>query len=382
MVEVLDRVADNSSEANVDKSGQAGAAASSSDPVRRWTLRIGGALIALLALQIISDRTAPVTSLATVEGLIIPISAQVAGEIADVRVTDNMVVEPGATLFRIDPASYRLAVDNAEAQLAIAGQNIGASTAQVANAQARLAEKRAVLTNTRVQSERTLELVSKGVFAEARRDQAVADVKRTEADVAAAEADLKRAEAALGPSGENNPQLRAAVAALEIARLNLTRTEIVAPSRGFVTNLRVGAGQYANPGQPLLTLVDMQGAWVVAWFRENQIGNIKIGDRVDIALDVRPGEILTGSVVGAGGGVSTPNHTAPPGGLVNMQNSSTWLTAPQRFSVHVQFDDTSIPYKVRVGSQATIMAHSAGWGWLSPLWSVYMRALSLLSYVY
>lgn len=379
MGELIDRAADHSSNAVDPKSDKL---AASPDPVRRWTLRITGALIALLALQIISDRTAPVTSLATVEGLIIPISAQVAGEIAEVRVTDNMVVEPGATLFRIDPASYRLAVDNAEAQLAIAGQNIGASTAQVSTAQARLAEKRAVLTNVRVQSERTLELVSKGVFAEARRDQAIADLKRAEADVAGAESDLKRAEAALGPSGENNPQLRAAVAALETARLNLTRTQIVAPSRGFVTNLRVGAGQYANPGQPLVTLVDMQGAWVVAWFRENQIGNLRIGDRVDVALDVRPGEILKGSIVGVGGGVSTPNHNAAPGGLVDMQNASTWLAAPQRFSVHVQFDDAAIPAKVRVGSQATIMVHGAGWGWLSPLWSIYIRALSLLSYVY
>jgi multidrug resistance efflux pump len=265
----------------IDDGGEANkpvaAAALRPDPVRRWTLGICALLGVLLVLQVVSDRTAPVTSLATVEALVVPIASQVAGEISVVNVADNKVVQPGDTLFQIDATSYRLAVETAEAQLLIAGQNIGASTAQVSTAQARLAERRAALSNVRSQSQRTAELVLRGVLAQARGDQAEADLKRAEAEVAASESEVSRTQAALGPAGENNPQLRAAVSALETARLNLSRTDIVSPSRGYVTNLRVGAGQYAPPGQPLVTLVDMQGAWVVAWFRENQIGNLRIG---------------------------------------------------------------------------------------------------------
>lgn len=322
------------------------------------------------------------TSLATVEGSLVPVSAQVSGEIAEVGVRDNQVVEAGALLFRLDPTAYRLAVEAAEAQLAIAGQNIGASTAQVATAQARLAERRAALSNVRSQTERTMELVRRGVLAPARGEQAEADLKRAEADVAAMEADLRRAEAALGPQGSANPQLRAAVSTLENARLNLARTQVSAPVRGFVTNLRLGAGQFAGAGQPLVTLVDIRGAWIVAWFRENQLGNLRIGDRVRIALDMRPGEVLSGRITGFGGGVTTPNQTAPAGGLINMQNSGSWLSAPQRFPVRIEFDDARIPEKVRIGSQATVMAHTSSAAWLSPIWALYIRAIAMISYVY
>ena len=79
-----------------------------------------------------------------------------------------------------------------------------------------------MLTNSRAQAERTLELVARGVTPAAQGDEAIAAVASGEATVAAAEADLRRAEEALGPAGANNPQLRAAQSALETAQFNLT----------------------------------------------------------------------------------------------------------------------------------------------------------------
>ena len=133
------------------------------DPVRRWTIVVAAALLFLLALQIASDRTAPVSSIGTVEGLVLPISSRVSGELLRVAVSDDEIVEAGTLLFEIDPTPFRLAVEAAEADLAQVGQSIGASTADVAAAQARVAEAEAVLTNSRAQAERTLELVERGV---------------------------------------------------------------------------------------------------------------------------------------------------------------------------------------------------------------------------
>ena len=158
-------------------------------------------------------------------------------------VSDDEVVEAGTLLFEIDPAPFRLAVEAAEADLAQVGQSIGASTADVAAAQARVTEAEAVLTNSRAQAERTLELVVRGVTPAAEADKAVAEVASGEATVAAAEADLRSAEEALGPAGTDNPQLRAAQAALETAQFDLSQTQVVAPTRGRVTNFSLGPGR-------------------------------------------------------------------------------------------------------------------------------------------
>jgi multidrug resistance efflux pump len=287
------------------------------DPVRRWTTIVGVVLLLLLALQIASDRTAPVTSIGTVEGLVLPISSRVSGELLRVLVSDNETVEAGTLLAEIDPTPFLLAVETGEADLAQVGQSIGASTAGVAAAQARLAETQAVLTNSQAQAERTLELVKRGVTPAAQGDEARAAVASGEASVAAAEADLRSAEEALGPAGADNPQLRAAQSVLETAQFNLTQTRIVAPTRGRVTNFSLGPGETATAGQPILAMVDLQGGWIVAWYRENQLENIKQGDRADVALDLMPGRVLPARVVSFGGGIDTVNQAAPPGGLVD-----------------------------------------------------------------
>ena len=284
------------------------------DPVRRWTIIVGATLLFLLALQIASDRTAPVSSIGTVEGLVLPISSRVSGELLQVAVSDDEIVEAGTVLFEIDPTPFRLAVEAAEAELAQVGQSIGASTAEVAAAQARVAEAQAVLTNSRAQAERTLELVERGVTPAAQGDEAIAAFASGEATVAAAEADLRSAEEALGPAGANNPQLRAAQAALETAQFDLSQTRIVAPTRGRVTNFSLGPGETATAGQPILTMIDLQGAWIIAYFRENQLGNMNVGDAAEVALDVLPGQVWPARLVSFAGGIMTVNflrHNIP-----------------------------------------------------------------------
>src|SRR6478735_1460626 len=85
------------------------------DPVRQWTIIVAAALLSLLVLQIASDRTAPVSSIGTVEGLVLPISSRVSGELLRVAVSDDEIVEAGTPLFEIDPTPFRLAVEAAEA---------------------------------------------------------------------------------------------------------------------------------------------------------------------------------------------------------------------------------------------------------------------------
>jgi multidrug resistance efflux pump len=108
------------------------------DPVRRWTLIILAAIVALYLYSIIADRMTPYTSQATVQAFIVRMAPEVSGRVQDVPVADNQRVKAGDVLFRIDAQPYEIALKQADARLAGVGQTIGANTAAVATAQERL----------------------------------------------------------------------------------------------------------------------------------------------------------------------------------------------------------------------------------------------------
>jgi hypothetical protein len=102
----------------------------------------------------------------------------------------------------------------------------------------------------------------------------------------------------------------------------------------MVTNLRLASGQYVSPGQPLLSFLESGARWISADMRENQLGNVTPGQRVTIALDVKPGKLFHGQVQSVGWGVSQGNE-APTGQLSSVPAESGWLREPQRFPVRI-----------------------------------------------
>src|SRR6478672_9969276 len=140
------------------------------DPVRRWTLIVLGLIVILFFYSIIADRLTPYTSQATVQAFVVRMAPEVAGRVQEVLVSDNQKVKAGDILFRIDPQTYEIALKQADARLANVGQTIGANTAAVAASQERLIEAQAKRGHVVEQSNRTLELVKKGVYSEARKD--------------------------------------------------------------------------------------------------------------------------------------------------------------------------------------------------------------------
>ena len=109
-----------------------------------------------------------------------------------------------------------------------------------------------------------------------------------------AEAELERARQTLGPKGDDNPQIRDAMAVLAQANLDLQRTTVFAPSEGGVTNLSLGIGQVLSKGEAAMTYIDIREVWIEAAFREVSLENIHVGDRVEIVLDLCPAESSTG----------------------------------------------------------------------------------------
>ncbi len=353
------------------------------NPVRKWTLAVLVICLVIFGYSLIADRLVPYTSQAVVQAYIVGIAPEVAGRIIAVDVEDNQQVKAGQVLFSLDPEPYRIAVEEAEAKLAAAGQSIGASTAGVASAEAKVAEMTAHRNNTNEQTARVLELVKRGTYAAARGDSARAESKAAEAALQQAKAELDRARESLGPQGADNPQLREAMAVLQQAQFNLSRTDVLAPSDGLVTNLQLTNGQYAGAGQPLLTFIDIRDYWVSAEFRENSLGNVKPGDQAEIVFDVLPGRIYQGTVMNIGWGVARGSQTGASslGTLPTVKNQTGWVRDPQRFPVRIDVISEKAPPGARYNAQANVIVYASsnpitdGIGWL------WIRLVSLLSYV-
>lgn len=351
------------------------------DPVRKITRYVLIVVAVLFIWYVISDRIAPWTDQARVQAYVIPIVPQVSGRVVKVNVVKDQVVEPGDVLLKINPSDYELAVQAAEAALEIAGQEIGAGTASVTTAQAKLVEAITNLEHMKTQSARVYELEKKQIMSRAEGDAARAVVKQAESQVDSARAELEKAKQALGEEGEGNPRIRAAIADLKKTQLDLSRATILAPSKGGITNLQVEEGYHASTGVPLMTFIEFDNVWIQANMRENNIANINQGDPVDIVLDVAPGKVFKGRVSSVGFAVDSAS-TGEVGGLASVESKSGWLRDAQRFPVIITFEDDSASGLRRLGGQADVLVYTSNNWIINPLGWLYIRLLSWFSYVY
>lgn len=354
------------------------------DPVRKWTLIIIGLCLVLLAYYLVADRVTPVTTQARVHALVVPVAPEVSGTVIEVAVTSNQLVAGGDVLFRIDPSRYKLSVETAEANLESARQATGATTAAVDAAAAQLTAARASLDRAAKDTERLRRIKTEdpGAISDRRLEMSEASLAVAESQVDAAKANLERAREELGQTGDQNSRILQAQTALDQARLDLERTVVRAPDEGIVTEVRVDKGNFAQAGAPLMTFLATHDVWVQADFTENNLGNIKRGDRVELVFDALPGKVVEGTVRTTGFGVSV--DSAPLGSLPTIDNDRTWLRDAQRFSVLVGFE---LPEKqerlgIRIGAQATVVVYTGS----NPLFNAFawfrMRLISLFTYAY
>lgn len=353
------------------------------DPVRRWTFIVLAVSLVLLALYLRGDRVTPYTSQARVNAYVIPIAPQVSGNVLEVNVQNNQLVRQGQPLFRIDPGSYELAVRSAEAVLKSTQQSVEAGISNVASASSNVDAARATVWRAEQDAVRMRNIRAEdpGAISERRLQSAEASLEASRGKLAAAESALEAARSTLGSTDENNAQIQQARAALQTAQLNLQRTEVVAPRDGLITDLRIDQGNFAGAGAPLMTFIAIHDTWVVADLSENNLGNVKEGDRVEITFDVRPGKVFPGTVRQMGWGVQVDSNAL--GTLPTIDNQREWLRAEQRFPVLIDFDARELDADgLRVGSQASVIVYTGDHWVMNLLGKAYIRLAALLSYAY
>ncbi|HEX3535969.1 MAG TPA: HlyD family secretion protein [Stellaceae bacterium] len=336
-----------------------------------------------LVLHTAFDRLTPYTSEATLQAPVVGVAPNISGTIVSVKVQDNQPVHAGEHLFQIDPQRFQVAVEQAEANLNNATQSVGASTAALAGAAAKVSDAKASLANERAQTERILQLAARDFAPRAQADAAQAKLANAEGGVRAAEASLEEARKRLGPTNEGNPQIKAALAQYERARIDLNDTDVKAPIDGMVTNTVLAPGHFASAGHTVATVVDTEAGWVVANLPENTLGNIGIGDPVLITFNVAPGRILDGRVASIASGVArSPGGAAGEGDLPYVVQRRQWLREVQRIPVRIELlRQTDIP-AFRVGSRANVVVMTKRAGLAAPFARAWLWLVSLADYVF
>ena len=377
-----DEVADLPSEKPVSESSSPEKPAQS-NPVRRLTLIVLSLCVVLFIWYLFADRFTPYTNQAKVQAFVVPIVPEISGTVIKVNAQQNRLIGGGEVLLEIDPSRYQTAVASAEADLESAAQDIGAGSAAVQSAEANRADALAKLDRAQRDFNRISRLQQQdpGSVSGLAEDRAVTGLAQAKSQVAAAEAELAKAKEQLGKEGQDNAQFRSALAALEKARIDLADTTIRAPTDGLVTDLRIDVGQYAQAGQPLMTFLSTTDVWIQADMRENSIGNVKPGDSVEILLDIAPARIFAGEVTSIGYGVGE-DRNVPLGELPTITESSGWLRDAQRFPVIIKFVDDASRGLQRAGGQADVIIYTGDRTFLNALGWLWIRLMSVLSYVY
>jgi membrane fusion protein, multidrug efflux system len=272
------------------------------------------------------------TDNAAVKQDIVSVSAQVNGPIVQVAVRNGVDVKRGDLLFRIDPAPYRVALEQAEAQLAAARLQTSQLRTQAAGTGADIVGAQANLGIKQNALARQSALLKKGFTTRADYDDALNEVRSAETALADARARSANASAAIAP-GEQ-PSIAQAQAAVDKARLDLSRTEIRAPMDGTIANAdKLQVGQMAIMGVGMVSLVHSSEAWIEANFKEKDVGRMIPGQRAEIEIDAYPGVTFDGHVESLGAGTGSEFSIIPA------QNANgNWVKVTQRIPVRIAFD--------------------------------------------
>ena len=350
---------------------------------KRYIAIVAAALLLGAFLWWLHARVRESTDDAQIEGNVTPVAARVMGTVLQVNVNDNQQVQPGDILVELDPRDYQVAVQKAEADLAdaqanasaaitgvpvssatsksdlaIAQANVAAAQKEVESAQARLAEAKANYAKIAADLKRFQQLVAKDEISRQQYDAAVANEQTARATVQAAEAAVATAQShvlqarAQEQAAQTAPQqvsitrskagsaealVKAREAALAQAKHNLDYATVRAAVAGVVTRKSVQPGQIVQPGQPLMALSPLQDVWVVANFKENQLRNMKVGQKVTIHVDAYDKD-FDGHVDSIGGTTAARTSLLPP------ENATgNYVKVVQRVPVKIVFDKGQDP---------------------------------------
>lgn len=316
---------------------------------------------------------------AQVEANISPVIPRISGYVAEVRVKDNQVVKKGDTLFILDDRDMKLKLEQSEAALATSQSNLqaaqataGAAHANIATTQASVSTIDAQIETARVNVWRATEdfkrfenLIKDHSITQQQYEQALASKQTAEKQLQVLEQQKGQASrqvsAVSSQSNATASQIGVASAAIkekqvavDDAKLNLSYTVITAPSDGKISKVNVRQGQFVNAGAALFSIVQGEDVWVVANFKETQVGKIREGQKVIVEVDAFPGHEFEAKVGSFAPATGARFALLPPDNA-----SGNFVKVVQRLPVRIEFtkNNDSLVSLLRAGLNVDVDVH-------------------------
>ncbi len=237
---------------------------------------------------------------------VVQVAPDVSGLVTRVEAVNDQTVKAGQPLFYVDRERYALALRQADA-------NVAAARATLSQARRELVRNRAL--GELVAAESTEQSAS----------------KVEQADAALAQADAAR----------------------DVARLNLERTVVHAPTDGFLSDLTLRTGDYVTAGKPVLALIDSRSFRVEGYFEETKLSGLRIGMPVSVRIMGEPG-VLRGHIQSIAAGIEDRDRVAGANLLPNVNPTFSWVRLAQRVPVRVALDQTPSDLRMIAGRTATV----------------------------
>ncbi|KAE8756278.1 HlyD family efflux transporter periplasmic adaptor subunit [Paraburkholderia madseniana] len=291
---------------------------------------------------------------AYVNGNVVQITPQVTGTVVAVNADDTQTVKAGDPLVVLDPADARVALEQAEANLAQTVRQVRGLFADDNQYQAQVAQRQSDLSRAQDDLKRRLTVAQTGAVSAEEISHARDAVKSAQASVDAAQQQLASNRALTANTTiANHPNVQAAAAKVRDAYLANARNNLPAPVTGYVAKRSVQVGQRVSPGTPLMAIVPLGGVWVDANFKEVQLKHMRIGQPVELTADVYGSSVVYhGKVVGFSAGTGSAFSLLPA------QNATgNWIKVVQRLPVRIALDPQELekhPLRIGLSMQADV----------------------------
>lgn len=284
-----------------------------------------------------------VTNNATVEQYITPVNIRVSGYICSVRFDEHQQVKKGDTLLTLEDAEYRIKVNDARAALSDALATIATLECSIETASNNMDVQRATISQTQIDMDqltrdnsRNAALLTEQGISRQQYEQQETMLRSSQAKRDLQNAQLRSLEL---QTHEIRGKILSAQAVaerrqsdLDMALLNLSYTVVTAPYDGYVGRRTLGQGQLVQAGQLLTNIISNQNKWVTANYKETQLSNIHLEQRVKIKVDARKGEVYNGVVR------AISEATGSKYSLIPTDNSAgNFVKVQQRIPVRIEF---------------------------------------------
>jgi membrane fusion protein (multidrug efflux system) len=291
---------------------------------------------------------------AYVSGDVVAITSREAGTVTALYADNTQYVHRGQLLVQLDPADAQIEMKAAKADLARTVRGVRGQFAKADALRAQIAQARVALARADADYSRRAAAAGNGAVSGEELAHAKDAAAEARSAVAAAQGQLGETLATIsGTTVTDNPDVLAAEARLRRAALDLARTKILAPVDGVVGERSAQLGQHIAAGTPLMVVVPLNHLWVDANFKEVQISDIRVGQKVTLTTDIYGGGVtFHGKIAGLAPGSGNAFALLPP------QNASgNWIKIVQRVPVRVAIDPKDLardPLRVGLSADAEV----------------------------